>query len=173
MTVRPVGLPSGLRRFSLVLATTLLLGANAARAASREEPRDGSPAGGAVLPVRSAVVDFKDLARQEAMGLAPRVTAAPRVRLEREGVNEMDEEPGAAEVGSALPQSMLTPPPFVPYVASPSPSASFIGLDDIPMVDSSYIIIPPDVGGAVGPTKVMETFNNNYRIRNKDRKSVV
>jgi hypothetical protein len=35
------------------------------------------------------------------------------------------------------------------------------------MVDSSYIIIPPDVAGGVGPTKVMESFNNNYRIRDK------
>ena len=35
------------------------------------------------------------------------------------------------------------------------------------MADSSYIVIPPDVGGAVGPTKVMEGFNNNYRIFDK------
>jgi len=42
-----------------------------------------------------------------------------------------------------------------------------MGLDDVPMADSSFIVIPPDVGGAVGPTKIMEAFNNNYRIRDK------
>jgi hypothetical protein len=52
-------------------------------------------------------------------------------------------------------------------IASPSPSNSFIGLDDIPMADSSYIIIPPDVGGGVGPTRVMDTHNNNYRVQDK------
>ena len=41
--------------------------------------------------------------------------------------------------------------PIMPMVASPSPTSSFVGLDDIPMADSSYIIIPPDCGGAVGP----------------------
>ena len=46
-------------------------------------------------------------------------------------------------------------------------TASFIGLDDIPMVDSSYIIIPPDVDGAVGRTKILESLNNNYRILDK------
>src|SRR5205809_456254 len=51
--------------------------------------------------------------------------------------------------------------------ASAPPTGSFAGLDDIAMVDSSYIIIPPDVGGGVGPTAVMCTFNNNYRIQSK------
>ncbi|HXF59900.1 MAG TPA: hypothetical protein VN539_08745, partial [Candidatus Saccharimonadales bacterium] len=57
--------------------------------------------------------------------------------------------------------------PAMAQVASPSPTTSYIGLDDIPMVDSLYIIIPPDCGGAVGPTKVMQGLNNNYRILDK------
>src|SRR5260221_196162 len=41
------------------------------------------------------------------------------------------------------------------------------------MADSSYIIIPPDVAGAVGPTKVMDTHNNNYRIQDKATGAVI
>src|SRR5437899_12862210 len=48
-----------------------------------------------------------------------------------------------------------------------------MGLNDIPMVDSSYIVIPPDVGGAVGPNKLMSGHNNNYRIFNKSDGSVI
>jgi hypothetical protein len=48
-----------------------------------------------------------------------------------------------------------------------------MGLDDIPMVDSSYIIIPPDTGGAVGLAKIMSGLNNNYRILNKSDGSVI
>src|SRR4030095_640702 len=52
-------------------------------------------------------------------------------------------------------------------ISSPGPSISYMGLDDIPMADSGYIIIPPDVHGAVGTNKVMASFNNNYRIQDK------
>src|SRR5207248_2096915 len=65
------------------------------------------------------------------------------------------------------PEAFITPPTFQPFVASPTATTTFQGLDDIAMVDSSYIIIPPDVGGAVGPTKVMCGLNNNYRIQDK------
>jgi hypothetical protein len=113
----------------------------------------------------AAVVNFAELAEREALdqGLRPPV----RPRLIEDGENEMDWEPGANRVGSPSPEALSTPPPFVPFVASPSPSVTFMGLDDIAMVDSSYIVIPPDVDGAVGSSKIMEAFNNNYRIRDK------
>ena len=48
-----------------------------------------------------------------------------------------------------------------------APGNSFAGLDDIAMADSGYIIIPPDVNGTVGPTKIFQMLNNNVRILDK------
>jgi hypothetical protein len=48
-----------------------------------------------------------------------------------------------------------------------------MGLDDIPMVDSSYVTIPPDVEGAVGQTRILEGLNNNYRILDKATGAVI
>ena len=65
----------------------------------------------------------------------------------------MDIEPGAGAIGWLGPENMAPPPPFMPFVASPSPTSSFMGLDDVPMADSNYIIIPPDIAGGVGPAR--------------------
>jgi len=76
-------------------------------------------------------------------------------------------------------EPLATPSPGAPespaqsFVSSPSPTSSFMGLDDIPMVDSLYIVIPPDVGGAVGPTRVMDGHNNNYRVLDKATGAVI
>jgi len=115
--------------------------------------------------VRSAVVNFTDLARREALGEFGRPPVRPMIR--RRGLVDPAEPTSAVEPGA------FAAPPFVPFVASPSPSSSFMGLDDIPMVDSSYIVIPPDVGGAVGLTRTLVGFNNNYRVQNKTDGSVV
>jgi len=83
------------------------------------------------------------------------------------------------EAGEDPDEPLATPSPGAPespaqsFVSSPSPTSSFMGLEDIPMVDSSYIVIPPDVGGAVGQTRVMDGHNNNYRILDKSTGSVV
>ena len=147
---------------ALVLAATLL-----APLAAGAAPAPGAPIAGTVVPgeravlVRSAVVNFADLARQEALHRGERPAVRPLVHPE---LNESD-EPGAGILGSPAPAL-----PFAPQsiqLASPPPSASFMGLDDIPMVDSSYIIIPPDVDGAVGRTKILEGLNNNYRVLDK------
>jgi hypothetical protein len=107
----------------------------------------------------SAVVNFADLARRQALA----VNSQRRVRPGELPEPEPPAEPEASPSGEAL----ITPPPFVPYLASPSPTASFAGLDDIPMVDSSYIVIPPDCDGAVGLTRILTGLNNNYRVLNK------
>src|SRR5439155_25355542 len=99
------------------------------------------------------------------LGLAGRTPVGPLVLP----VVEESAEP-IMPVG---PEALSTPPPFLPFVAGPSPSLSFIGLDDIPMVDSSYIVIPPDVAGAVGPTRTFEGHNNNYRVLDKATGAVV
>src|SRR5262249_11498283 len=100
------------------------------------------------------------LARQEAHGLAPKVAIRPLVHRELE-------EPAEPMGAGISPESMIKPPSFLPLMSSPSPSSSFMGLDDVAMVDSGYVVIPPDVGGGVGPTKVMCSFNTNYRIQDK------
>src|SRR5204863_4341907 len=82
-------------------------------------------------------------------------------------------EPPAEPWDPPTSEAQTTPPPFVPYLASPAPVLEFMGLDDIPMVDSSVIVIPPDCDGAVGLTKVLSGLNNNYRIFNKADGSVV
>jgi hypothetical protein len=119
-----------------------------------------------VAIVRSASVNFTDLARQSEMGFVPKPVVRTLVG------NEWESEP-AEPVGPIDAGALSTPPPFVPFVASPSPSSSFMGLDDIPMVDSSYIVIPPDVSGAVGLTRTFEGHNNNYRVLNKSDGSVI
>src|SRR5215813_3330945 len=171
------------RRFpslSGAAVSALLLAALSALAPARssaEPDRRASPqsltpaprtdAGTSLTLLGRAVVNAADLAGMEALGLAPMV--APRVLIHESGMelNEMDFEPGANVVALPAPGAMFSPPPFVPFVASPSPTNSFQGLNDIAMVDSGFIIIPPDVGGAVGPSKVMCGFNNNYRVQDK------
>jgi hypothetical protein len=165
------------RRLTALIATALVLQPSLGAAAESEREREReaerralaasvrpSPPSVQSLPIHSAVVNVAELAQQEALGLAPPV----RVRVLEEAEfeeNEMDLEPGADVFGPPI--ESIGPPIVMPNVAGPSPSLSYMGLDDIPMVDSSYIIIPPDIAGGVGPTKVMESFNNNYRIRDK------
>src|SRR5204863_4865606 len=62
---------------------------------------------------------------------------------------------------------------MAPMAPSPPPNVSFIGLDDIPMADSMFQIIPPDVNGAVGPTRIIQNLNNNVRILNKSNGAVL
>lgn len=150
----------------LVLA---LLLAPATAAAQPAPPVGAVPLGERAVLVRSAVVNFGELARQEALGRAPRPPVRPLIfrELEESG------EPGAGAVGPAPAPSMSPYAPQAPLLASPSPSQSFMGLDDIPMADSSYIVIPPDVDGAVGLTRILQGLNNNYRILDKSTGAVI
>ena len=120
-----------------------------------------------------AVVNFGEMARREAL-LGPR---KGEIRAKVMEELEEPEEPFSPFAPATIQPSAMRPgsiqAPQAIQVASPSPTSSFIGLDDIPMVDSLYIIIPPDCGGAVGPTKVMSGLNNNYRVFNKADGSVV
>jgi flagellar hook capping protein FlgD len=119
-------------------------------------------------PVRAsatATIRFDELARQSEIARQQALSSGKPIRLSPWAPNEYEAppEPYFPPAPSA-PKFNL---PLSPMVASPSPVTSFQGLDDVPMADSSYIVIPPDIGGAVGLTKVMEAFNNNYRIRDK------
>ncbi len=162
-------------RFLLALAVAAaVLGLPPAGAEEEDEvyqpPTVAAPPGPVVDALKvtaeaSAVVDFKSLARQQALSANPSLPI--RTWMPREF------EPPPEPVFPAAPTPPYAPKPVLPLAPSPLPGVSFIGLDDIPMADSSYIVIPPDVAGAVGPTRVLCSFNNNYRIQDKATGAVI
>jgi hypothetical protein len=91
----------------------------------------------------TAIVNFAELARLEALGLA----GAPPIRTWMPPEYPSPAEPFALPA----PPGPIAIAPLLPCVASPGPSVSYMGLDDIPMVDSLHIVIPPDIGGAPTP----------------------
>jgi hypothetical protein len=159
------------RRTAAAPARASLAGKASARAALRDPDEvpltvavPGAVVQGSTISLSgSATVNFADLARMEAQLRLSQPAGEPRIRVPSE-LNESEMEVPSTGPPAFTP-AILTRPSL--NIASPSPSIIFQGLDDIPMVDSSYIIIPPDIGGGVGPTKVMDTFNNNYRIQDK------
>lgn len=115
-----------------------------------------------LMPTAAAVVNLKTLAlEQAAAALRP-----PQLLVRSWMPNEF-EAPPEPWFPPAPESGANTRIPITPFVASPSPLYSYQGLDDIAMVDSSYIVIPPDISGGVGLSRVMESFNNNYRVRDK------
>src|SRR5439155_4549280 len=164
-------LPSTLRALVMTVPMFLLL-ARPMVSAAAPATLEGTP-----VPVKSAVLNFRDAARAEALRRIQPGFKLPPVRPllfdEEREQNEMGEEPGADRFGDVLPETKIPARQPMPMVASPSPTQSFIGLDDIAMVDSSFIVIPPDVGGAVGPTRILERLNNNLRILDKATGSTV
>src|SRR5882672_3583285 len=163
----------------IALSAAQLLSSSPALAESEsgEKVRLVLPAKGRATDARrinaagQAVVNFGEMSRREEL-------LGPRKGEIRAKVMEELEEPEEPFSPLAPPSIQLSPlrpgsirAPLGIQVISPSPS--FMGLDDIAMVDSLYIVIPPDCGGAVGPTKVMSGLNNNYRVFNKADGSVV
>jgi hypothetical protein len=148
---------------ALVIPALVLVAPSLEAETAAGQTRTGVP----ISLAGSAVVHLGDLARIQARLPA---AARPPVRpLTHPELNEEYEEPPSSFIAPAPERAQ----PMQVQAVSPSPSASFIGLDDIPMADSSYIIIPPDVNGAVGPTKIFQNLNNNVRILNKTDGSVV
>ncbi|HVP37925.1 MAG TPA: FlgD immunoglobulin-like domain containing protein [Candidatus Saccharimonadales bacterium] len=129
-------------------------------------PTPGARPATAASPMARATVNLQDLARRAAQRIAP----LPPLRALAVPEFEAPDEPIA--LGAPAPAPAIARP-FSIQIASPSPTYNFKGLDDIPMVDSNYIVIPPDVAGAVGPTRTFEGHNNNFRVLNKSDGSVV
>ena len=154
---------------AVMLAGSLTAASHPATAQAVREPAGSIQTGTAVSVAASARVNFADLAAQERLAQGKGVPEVrPLIPSElNEAEDELQPEPGARGEVNFPPGVLLNRPPLVPYVASPAPTGSYMGLNDIAMVDSSYIVIPPDVAGGVGPSRVMESFNNNYRIRDK------
>lgn len=114
--------------------------------------------------ISSAVVNFDELSRQEA--LAPRASTVTAEAVPEPG--EMEEmEPVGAPPASPAPVDRRSP-----SIASPSPALSFEGEVDQAKGGGTVgtYTIPPDTMGAVGPdsvNKVFTTLNNNFKIQNK------
>src|SRR5450759_359854 len=113
-----------------------------------------------------AVVDFQELARQQA--LHPSVSE-PVAKLMPEP-KEIDDSVNDGIKGEPAPNVPVDIPG--PNIPSPSPANNFAALDDIAQAPpgTAFFTIPPDTMGAVGTdavNKVMVTLNNNYRILNK------
>lgn len=170
------------RAIGAALCSALLLAAGTASAVDkkkgdqereREEARRRAatrvsvPAAGTVLPstpakaVGFAMVNFKTAAAADA---AKPAATGPRIPvIIPEGI-----EP--AEPNVTLPAGVkpyVAPAAIRPMAASPAPAITFTGVDDEAKVGTSFIVIPPDTDGAVGPNHVFTTVNNNYRITDK------
>src|SRR5258705_2923486 len=117
--------------------------------------------------ITAAVVDFRELARQQALN--PQVSEPmPKAITEPHTIEEVDIGKGEAEAPN------INVPVDVPgaLIPSPAPANNFAALNDIPFAPpgTAFFTIPPDTMGAVGPdsvNKVMVTLNNNYRIQDK------
>ncbi len=158
--------PSSCLRLWTLAATALLGFASIAQASSPGAPAGIAP-GLAISAAARATVNFGDLARAEKFAtLAGRLPVRVLQREQDDAFDTQNEmgEPSSAVTGLDL---YAAQPSFTLEAASPSPTTSFVGLDDIPMVDSMYIIIPPDVSGAVGPTRLFQGSNNDYRVLDK------
>ncbi len=119
----------------------------------------GSITGTPVVATQSAVVDFAELAAMESSSPSP---SGPPIG--EEAPFNVYVEPGS--ISSPTPQ-IAPAEPQTPSVPSPSPSISYQGLDDIAKVGTGTFNIPPDTMGAVGPDRVLDTLNNNYRVQDK------
>jgi hypothetical protein len=103
---------------------------------------------------RTAVVNFSELAQQEA-GLT-----APAVSRPREAPVPLRPELAlpAAEISTNASTEFAAPLVLAP---SPPTTASFLAILD------NYTAIPPDTMGAVGPNHLMTTLNSQVRIQTR------
>jgi hypothetical protein len=115
-----------------------------------------------VQPVGTAIVNFTQLAEQEASKAA---TSGPLVPLVI--------HPPVTRAEEEIAPSVIKPPAQTPNEQSgpngpsPPPSTNFIGETDVVKFGTTTIVIPPDTDGAVGLTKVFVNVNNNYVIQDK------
>ncbi|HXS81677.1 MAG TPA: hypothetical protein VN896_03080, partial [Methylomirabilota bacterium] len=119
------------------------------------------PAAGSRLPVRraraaeTAVVRVSDLVRADAARRSFEGALAPLAILQGEEPAEGEDEAEEPFAPAPLESYAFPVPGLAPLVPSPPPSQSFVGLDDIPRVGTSTLVIPPDVDGAVGPSVIL------------------
>ncbi len=114
-----------------------------------QETVSGSPG----VATQRAVINFSDLARQEA--LAPAIARAPKV------IHSPLPAPRGRMLPGRLPEpaddqaSATTPSAATARVAPLSPAPT----DNFPALGDDNSAIPPDTHGAVGPNHLMVTLN--------------
>lgn len=114
----------------------------------------GGIAGTPVVATGSAVVNFAELAHQEALR-PPMSGSAQGVAVPSNSYVEPNSTLNPRVPGAPAARTQ-------PSVASPGPSLDYMGLDDI-----APLFVPPDTMGAVGLARVFDTLNNNYRVQDK------
>ncbi|MBI5305593.1 MAG: IPT/TIG domain-containing protein [Chloroflexi bacterium] len=112
-----------------------------------------------VVPTSSATINFAELAKQHATTPS---TSEPGVNF----IAPFMQAPEPTAIGQSAQRTAIAQP-VRPSVASPAPALNYMGMDDIAAVGSTLRMIPPDTDGAVGPTRVFVTLNNNYRVQDK------
>ena len=117
--------------------------------------------GVSVKPLRSAIVNFTELADKEM------VLPHPMTGYQLPPDDVEYEEPFSNITATANGNNPLTPQS--PLVVSPSPVLTYEGAPDeaVGGGTSGTYNIPPDTHGAVGIDKVFVQLNNNYRLLNK------
>ncbi|HNH82807.1 MAG TPA: hypothetical protein PL157_10585 [Acidobacteriota bacterium] len=113
------------------------------------------------VAIRAAEVDFTELALEEA-----RQPLARRPKIER--------EKGPVPLDVIRPDEIVVPSPPATSVTpgtkalapSPTPSSSFLGLED------NGPSFPPDTHGAAGPNHLMVTLNTEIRIQDRQGKAL-
>lgn len=114
------------------------------------------------VATRSAVVNFAELARQEALNPPPPrppMAIHPPLRPPEERTGHRAQGKGQKAKGKGRKaKEQRTPRPLVP---SPPPGASFLAKED------NLTFIPPDTHGAVGPNHLMVTLNGTVRIQDR------
>lgn len=146
---------------TLLVSTVRPVAAGVKEAATPAAAQNSGPSlqGTPATVAASAVINFSQLAAQEAAKPAPSGPAVPKL------IHSPVTVPEADAPSQATPDALPAAPS--PSVPSPSPSSSFIGMTDIPTVGSGFVVIPPDTTGAVGLTKIFTTVNNNYVVQDK------
>src|SRR5437016_2856168 len=142
--VKPDPRGRNLRRWSLIgalVALPVLIGGATVLPQRTNGPAAITVNGLSISPAATAEVNFTELAKQQA--LSPALDRPVRV-LEFPELEEPAEPPAP---NSTMLRPILPTPTrtFAPQVASPPPTQNYQGLDDIPMADSNFIVIPPDV----------------------------
>ncbi len=148
-------------------SVTAAAGGGGGSTSSAQAQSPGQLRGVPVSAAQMAVVNFAELAKLDA--------SRPSIVGPLQGVViplNVAPEPGSGQLETLKSPAL---PPYIsqPLVVSPNPTVNFEGLDDIPLVGTTTIVIPPDVDGAVGLTSVMAGLNNNYRIQNKSDGTVI
>jgi hypothetical protein len=129
-----------------------------------------APTVGTMKPASVAVVNFSDLARQDA---ARKITSRGVVTGKEIHAPLTIKEPDGPIAVAPSGDDAAGPGPVTqgdaggPLVPSPTPAQNFLAQEDGPKIGTSTFTIPPDTMGAVGLDKVFTQTNSNFRVHDK------